>query len=84
MSIEKKKTVSVERLKPAFIAKMDLEIEDNQRPDINNSHSTNMNAGFKTYSNRKRVTFAPNINFKQQIRGGKYYGGDINYKCRRK
>ena len=55
-----KKAVSIERLEPA---KTDSEIEDNQRPDINNSHPTNMNIGLKTYLNRKRVAFASNINY---------------------
>ena len=54
------KAVSTERLKSA---KTDSEIEDNQRPDINNSHPTNMNIGLKTYLNRKRIAFASNINY---------------------
>lgn len=32
------KTISVEKLKPAFLAKTDFQIEDNQKLDKNNSH----------------------------------------------
>ncbi|KOX69026.1 hypothetical protein WN51_07096 [Melipona quadrifasciata] len=52
-----------QRLKLAFMIKTDSEIEDNQKSDINNFHPTNTNIGLKMYSNRKRVTFASNINF---------------------
>ena len=59
----KEETVSKERSKPAFIAKTDSEMEDNQRPDVNNFDI--QQTRFKTYSNKNRLAFVPNVNFKQ-------------------